>query len=327
MDVAKLPKIELHLHLEGAAPPGLINSMAKEKNLNISEIFNAKGNYKFKNFSEFLVVYEKATSVLQTPQDFYDLTMGVLKQCADNNVVYVETFLSPQFCGSNDIGAWKEFLAAIRSASADSENQFGIVSRGIVTIIRHLGPEVAKASAKCAEATADDWLVGLGMAGDETVGKQKDFMESFEMARGAGLKLTSHAGEWCGSDAVADAVIDLGVQRIGHGAQAIKDPKVIELLMDREIVLEMCPGSNVFLSVYPNLGAHPIKKLKDMGVKVTVSTDDPPFFNTSMNQEYGNLAKVFDWTKEDFIELNKVALDAAFCDTKTKNMIFQKLQS
>lgn len=325
MNINNMPKLELHLHLEGAAPPRLINSLAMRKGIDLTRIFSKEGNYSFQDFKHFLEVYEAATTVLETPQDFYTLTMSVLKECAANNVVYVETFLSPQFCGGNDPVAWKDFLSAIRTASEDAEVQFGIISRGIVTAIRHLGSEVAKATANCAVEVADDWIVGFGMAGDESIGQQKDYLYSFDMARAAGLKLTSHAGEWCGSSSVADAVNDLRVHRVGHGVQAINDQYVVDLLIEKEIPLEICPGSNVFLGVYPHLGSHPIQKLREMGVKTTVSTDDPPFFRTSMNKEYRDLEKTFNWTKKDFIELNQIALEAAFCDSETKEKIAMKL--
>lgn len=326
MTLDELPKVELHLHLEGAVSPLFVRDLALKKNIDLSKIFSQDGNYNFRNFNHFLSVYEAASSVLQSPEDFYNLTMNVLKECAANNVVYVETFLSPQFCGGNKLTSWKDYLAAIQSASMESQRKYNIISRGIVTVIRHLGPDVAMETAKCAVATASEWLVGFGMAGDETVGQQNDYRYSFDMARDAGLKLTSHAGEWCGSGSVADAVNHLKVQRVGHGVQAIEDPAVVKLLVDQEIVLETCPGSNVFLGVYPDLASHPIQKLRELGVKVTISTDDPPFFRTSMNKEYKDLVEVFDWTQSDFIELNKVALEAAFCDDETKTELLTKLK-
>ena len=325
MSTDQLAKVELHLHLEGAAPPDLIRSLAKKNHINLSKIFSADGSYKFLNFNNFLRVYEEATSVLKTPEDFYSLTMGVLNECFKNNIVYVETFVSPQFCGGNDLVAWKDYLQAIQAASADADRKYGIVSRGIVTAIRHLGPAKAIDAANCAVATAGDWVVGFGMAGDEKFGQQKDYLYSFDLARESGLKLTSHAGEWSGASSVADAVNDLKVQRVGHGVRAIEDHDVLKLLKEKDIVLEVCPGSNVFLGVFPNLESHPIQKLSEMGVKTTVSTDDPPFFRTSMNKEYRDLEKTFKWTKKDFRELNKIALEAAFCDSDTKAKIAMKL--
>ncbi len=321
IEIQKIPKVELHLHLEGAASPSFIKRMASKKNVDLSKIFNSQELYRFSNFKEFLSVYETATQVLQTPDDFYELTISVLEECVKNNVVYLETFISPEFCGGNDLIAWGDFFAAIKQASNDCENKFGIISRGIVTCIRHLGPEVAKKTALCASTVNDDWLVGFGMAGDETFGRPKDYAYSFEMAKEAGLKLTCHAGEWGGPDSVRATINELDVQRIGHGVQSVDDEGLVKKLVDQGIVLETCPGSNVFLGVYPNLLSHPIQKLRDLGVKITVSTDDPPFFKTTMNSEYESLANTFGWTPDDFLDLNRVALEAAFCDKMTKDKI------
>ena len=326
MSINNLPKIELHLHLEGAASPSLIKNLASRKNLDLSGIFGSDGSYKFKNFTDFLSVYETVTSVLTTPDDFYNLTTSVLQECAKNNVIYLETFLSTDFCGGNDLGAWREFLSAIREASRQCEESLGIISRGIVTCIRHQGPEAARDTAKCAVATSGDWIVGFGMAGNESIGKPKDFAYSFELAREAGLKLTSHAGEWEGPASIKATIDDLDVQRIGHGVQAILDEQLVKLLAEKKIVLEVCPGSNVFLGLYPNLSSHPIKRLIDKGVNVTVSTDDPAFFRTSMNDEYHALETTFGWRTKNFLDLNLVALDAAFCDERTKKKIFDKLK-
>ena len=175
--------------------------------------------------------------------------------------------------------------------------------------------------------TSGDWVVGFGMAGDESVGNPKDYVESFKMAGEAGLHLTSHAGEWGGAISVKDTINEIEVKRIGHGVQAIADPSVLKLIAEREIVLETCPGSNVFLGVYPNLLSHPIKKLHDQGIKVTISTDDPPFFCTTMNKEYESLAATFGWTEIDFLGFNRVALEAAFCNAATKGRILTRLNS
>ena len=150
VELEKVPKLELHLHLEGAAPPHLIKKLAAKRNVDVSKIFNSDGLYQFTDFKDFLSVYEIATTVLQKPEDFYSLTMSVLEECAKNNVIYLETFVSPEFCGGNDLIAWKEFLAAICEAADRCESNFGIISRGIATCIRHLGPNIALDTAKCA---------------------------------------------------------------------------------------------------------------------------------------------------------------------------------
>jgi adenosine deaminase len=321
------PKIELHLHLEGAAPPAFIRGLAKEKRLDIAGIFDERGHYKYKDFWDFLKVYEAATSALKTPEDYARLTLAVLQESAASGVVYSETFLSPDFCGGRDTGAWREYLHAIREASDQAERDFGITLRGIVTCIRHFGPEKARETARCAADTAGDWIVGFGIAGDEAVLSPADFRWSFDCAREAGLRLTAHAGEWGGPQSVRDAINDLGVERIGHGVRAIEDLALVDELAERGIVLEVCPGSNVALGLYPDVRRHPIGQLYDRGVKVTVSTDDPPFFHTTMAQEFDRLHEAFDWDDGVFATLNRTALDAAFCDTDTGARIAKLLET
>lgn len=324
--IARLPKTELHLHFEGAAPPDFIRGLASEKKVDLSEIFNPDGSYAYRDFVHFLSVYEAATSVLKTPQDFARLTTALLEECAANDVVYAETFVSPEFCGGGDVGAWREYLHAIQEAADAAERDMGVTLRGVVTCIRHFGAEKAKATAQCAAETAGDWIVGFGMGGDENQGHQRDFKWSYDCAREAGLKLTTHAGEWRGPQEVRDAVDDLGVSRIGHGVRVIQDLATVDYLIERDVTLEVCPGSNVFLGVYPSLDQHPIEKLRERGVKVTVSTDDPPFFHTTMRQEYANLAKTFGWDEEIFSQINQTAMDAAFCDDATRDAIRKKLE-
>jgi len=310
--IRDLPKIELHLHIEGAAPPSFIRGLAKEKSVDLSGIFAGDGSYAYRDFRDFLKVYEAATSVLTTPEDYARLTRAVLAESAASGVVYTEAFLSPDFCGGRDVGAWREYLAAIREAADEAERADGIVLRGIVTCIRHFGPEKAKETALCAAETAGDWVVGFGIAGDEAKGRPKDFAWAFDAAREAGLRLTAHAGEWAGPESVRAALDDLGVKRIGHGVRAIEDPALVERLAEDGVVLEVCPGSNIALGLYPDWRAHPIDRLREAGVSVTVSTDDPPFFHTTMAHEYDRLADTFGWDEAAFVDLARASASAAF---------------
>lgn len=317
-----LPKIELHLHLEGGAPPAFIRGLAQEKRMDISGIFTDDGGYAYRDFNHFLEIYEAATSVLTGPEEFARLTTAVLEECAAHGVVYTEVFLSPDFCGGADQAAWRDYLAAMQEAA---EAVPEITMRGIITCVRHFGPDQAKKAAKCAADTAGDFIVGFGMGGAEDAHTPADFAWSFDCAREAGLQITTHAGEWGGAKSVRDSIEALNPARIGHGVQSIDDPALCDLLAEREITLEVCPGSNVFLGVYPRLQDHPIERLRERGVKVTVSTDDPPFFRTNMTREYENLAKTFGYDEDVFEELNLTALDAAFCDDTTKEMIRKRL--
>jgi adenosine deaminase len=322
-----LPKIELHLHLEGAAPPAFIRDLAKRKHVDIGGIFNADGSYRFTDFWDFIKVYEAATTTLQSPEDYYRLTLAVLEQSAASGVVYCETFLSPDFCGGRDVGAWREYLAAIREAADEAQRDMGITLRGIITCIRHFGPDKARQTARCAAETAGDWIVGFGIAGDEKIAKPSDFRYAFDMAREAGLRITAHAGEWGGPESVRAALDDLNPERIGHGVRAIEDLALVDQLAERGIVLEVCPGSNIALGIYPDWRAHPIAELDRRGVKVTISTDDPPFFHTTMAREYDRLAAAFDWDKGQFMRIARTSLDAAFCDVDTKARIAKLLEA
>jgi len=326
MSVTDLAKVELHLHLEGGAPPAFIRGLAAEKKMDISNVFNADGGYAYRDFWHFLEVYEAATSVLKTPEDYHWLTLAVLEESAAAGVIYTEAFISPDFCGGRDVIAWKEYLAAIREAADFAEKRDGIVLRGIVTPIRHFGPEKARETALCAAETAGDWLVGFGIGGDEKAGELRDFAYSFDMAREAGLGITAHAGEWRGPESVRDALDALRPSRIGHGVRAIEDDALVDRLVEDGVVLEVCPGSNVFLGVYKTWDKHPINRLRERGVTVTISTDDPPFFHTNMGREYDRLAETFGWEADDFRQINIAAANAAYCDEKTRAAIIAKLE-
>ncbi|MCF3972064.1 adenosine deaminase [Paracoccus salsus] len=314
-----MKKTELHLHLEGAAPPGFIRGLAAEKRIALPPIFDRLGNYDYSGFADFLRVYEAATGVLRTPRDYARLLAEVLERSAGEGVIYTELFVSPEFCGGGDLSAWRDYLAAMTEV-ADRLRTQGIDSRAIVTCIRHFGPDRAKASAICAAETAGDWITGFGMGGAETFGRAIDYEWSFHCAREAGLGLTCHAGEWAGPDSIRQALA-LGCTRIGHGVRAIEDPALVRDLAERQIVLEVCPGSNIALGLYPDWTAHPIARLADAGVRVTVSTDDPPFFHTSMRHEYNRLADAFGWGDEDFAQMNRWAIEAAFCDPATRDWL------
>lgn len=321
MSWKSLPKVELHLHFEGAAPPAFIRGMAAEKAVDIAGIFDERGRYRTGSFEHFLRVYEAACTVLRTPDDYRRLCLAVLEESAANGVVYSEAFLSPDFCGGGDVGAWRDYLAAIEDGAREAEARFGITLRGIVTCIRHFRPEQARRAALCAAETRGAFLTGFGMAGAELRGRPGDFAWSFDCAREAGLHLTCHAGEWGGPDMVADTLRDLRPARIGHGIRAIEDPALVDRLAEAGTVLEVCPGSNLRLGAVPSWEAHPIERLRAREVKVTVSTDDPPFFGTTMTREWERLEETFGWGPQDLAELNRVALGAAFCDEATRTRI------
>ncbi|WP_179380309.1 adenosine deaminase [Jannaschia marina] len=317
------PKLELHLHLEGAAPPAFIRQLAAEKGIVLDGVFDAAGSYVYNDFEGFLKVYEAATQVLRSPEDFARLTTAVLEQSRAQGVIYTEAFLSPDFCGGRDLSAWRDYLAAIFEAAAAVD---GIEMRGIVTCIRHFGPEAARETARCAAETAGDVVTGFGMGGNEGLYRAADFAPAFAAAGEAGLGLTSHAGEFGGPESVRETLDHLKVTRVGHGVRASEDPALLRRIVDEGIHLEVCPGSNVVLGVYPKIDAHPVDMLRREGVPLSISTDDPPFFHTTLPQEYDTLAATFGWGTDDFRAVNRMAAEAAFCDEATRAALLARLE-
>lgn len=325
-ELSQLPKLELHLHLEGAAPPDFIRELAAEKGVRLDGIFDERGAYDYPDFLGFLRVYEQATQVLTGPEEFHRLMRCVLQESARHGVIYTEMFLSPDFCGGGDLGAWRDYLAAMDEAAAAEEAQSGILTRFIVTPVRHFGPQQARVTARLAQETAGGRLTGFGMGGDENAYRPQDFAYAFDMAREAGLGITQHAGEMAGPDSVRDSLDHLRPARIGHGVRALEDPTLVERLASEEIVLEINPGSNVALGVCRDWASHPIGPLRAAGVPVTVSTDDPPFFHTDMTREYLMLAQELGWGSADFAAINRVAAQAAFCDDDTRATLMRRLE-
>ena len=320
MNFGEIAKTELHLHLEGAAPPEFIRRLAAEKRVNMDGVFDENGAYDWATFVEFLATYERACEVLKSPEDFGRLVSAVLEAQAAQGVIYTEHFLAPDFCGGGDLVAWKEYLAAMTEAAEASPVEVRFIS----TCVRHMGPEQAKITAHVSAETAGGLLTGFGMGGDESQFVAADFAYAFDMAREAGLGLTSHAGEVEGPNSVAETLDALKVSRIGHGVRSVEDADLVARLKEEGVVLEVCPGSNIALGVFPDLKAHSITALREAGVAITVSTDDPPYFHTDMTSEYRNLSETLGWTQADFDAINQTAMRAAFCDDATRSRLLAR---
>ena len=321
-----IAKTEIHLHLEGAAPPAFIRQLAAEKKIDLSGVFDDEGNYEWSDFVHFLKTYERACEVLKSPEDFKRLVEAVLAESAANGVIYTEIFLAPDFCGGGDLVAWKEYLAAMTEGAEAAKASSGIEARFIATCVRHMGADQAKITSKVSAETAGGLLTGWGMGGDEAFGHAGDFVYAFAQAAEAGLGITSHAGEVCGAESIRETLDNLPVSRIGHGVRSIDDASLVERLVAEDIVLEVNPGSNISLSLFSDLNAHPISALRDAGVKITVSTDDPPYFHTDMTKEYSELNRVLGWGVADFNKLNQTAMEAAFCDEITRAAMLKKFE-
>lgn len=322
---AHLPKVELHCHFEGTISPELMQKIAQRNKMDIPQLtVNADGQYVWKNFIEFLEAYDKASSVIKTQQDYRDIAYSYLTAAAREGAIYVEMFTSPDH--ASEIGmSYTAMNEGIAQGIDDAERECGVVGRMIATCVRHLGPERAVKVAKTVAANPHPYVIGFGMGGDESQHTPLDFGPAFDLAFTAGLPCTSHAGEVLGAGGVEDTLDALPVVRIGHGVRAIEDAGLIERIVEEGIVLEVCPGSNLALGVYENPAQHPLKRLLDAGCKVTLGSDDPPFFQTSIGKEYQLAQTEFELSEDQLMGITQTAIDAAFVDDETKARLREKL--
>ena len=320
---ARCKKVELHIHLEGAASPEFVREICYSSGMHIPDIFDKTGNYIWQNFDQFLTVYEIVTNIFLDEKNFEALVRHVLDKQVKENVIYTEIFLGPHLWSDKPDDRWECFLDIASKVADEYEKKYGIYTYFIIVCIRHLGPEKALEASRFAAKFQDKHVVGFGMAGDETKFNTLDFISSFDFAKASGLGITTHAGEICGAKSV-DEAIKLGVTRVGHGVRSCESEETIKNLSKENILLEVCPGSNVALGLYPSLDDHPINYLLNKDIPISISTDDPPFFSTSLSKEYQDLHNAFGWGFEIFSQINKKSLDFAFCETKLKEKLIQQ---
>jgi adenosine deaminase len=216
-------------------------------------------------------------------------------------------------------------LAGVVRAIDDARAQFGIEARIVITCVRHFGEAACINVAKQATQSIHPYVVGFGMGGDEINYPNKMIKRAFEIAAEAGLKCTTHAGEFRGAEEVRDAIRYLPVSRIGHGVRAIEDPDVVAEVIDKGITLECCLQSNISLGVFPDFPSHSFKRLMDAGVKVTLNTDDPPFFGAAMEKEFALAKKYFNLSDQDLLRVTKTAIQNSFADEVTKTRLLKKI--
>ncbi len=319
-----IPKAELHCHIEGAAEPDLVRRLAARHGIGLDGLFDADGGYRWHDFQSFLAAYARVSSVFRTGEDFRDLALDHFTRIAAEGAIYGEIFVAPDIAGDNGL-SFEAYVEGLGEGIEAAERATGIVGRMIVVGIRHLGPERVRATAAMAARTPHPLVTGFGLAGDETACRASDFADAFRIAGEAGLGLTAHAGELAGPESIAAALDHLGVTRIGHGVRAIEDPALVRRLADERIVLELCPSSNVALGLYPSLAAHPFRRLKEAGIRVTINSDDPPYFRTSLGKEYDALAAAQGLDAADLAGATRTAIEAAFVDEGTRARLLARI--
>ena len=319
-----VPKAELHVHLEGTAPPELVARIAQRNGLPLpEELLGDDGRFHYTDFLHFLRTYDLAASMIRTGEDYRDITYEYLCACARGGAIYVELTASPDHAalvGLSDEEHWDGIARGIDDARRDT----GIEGRILVSAVRNFGVEQALRVARHAAEHPHPYIVGFSMAGDEAGFPAGDFAEVFQIVADAGLGCTIHAGEWAGPPSVR-AALELPVSRISHGVRAIEDPALVDELAARGIVLECCPTSNVVLGVYPSYEEHPLPALRDAGVKVTLGSDDPPYFGATIDGEYEVCADRMGFGDDVLREITRTAIAAAFCDEDLRGVLSGRL--
>jgi adenosine deaminase len=319
----RLKKAELHCHIEGAAPPALALAQAEKYGVDPAT-FMHDGTYAWTDFAEFIKAYDRVAALFRTEEDYALLTETYLRELATVDTIYSEIIVSSDHGDRIGLGA-DTYLAGITAGIEAAKEATGIEARIIVTGERHFGPESVIAAAEYAARSNNRLVTGFNMAGEERMGRVADYARAFDIAREAGLGLTIHAGEVCGAFSVTDALDLVKPARIGHGVRAIEDPELIRRLVDLGTVLEVCPGSNIALKVFPDFASHPLRKLHEAGVRVCINSDDPPFFDTSLAREYEWASSEFGFTDAEINGMTRTAIEAAFVDEETRARLLARL--
>jgi adenosine deaminase len=310
--IAGLPKAELHMHLEGSLEPEQMFAIARRNKIaipfrNAQEVRKA---YHFSNLQDFLDIYYASANVLRTEEDFYDLTLAYLKRAAADAVRHAEVFFDPQTHTARGV-AFATVADGIFKALIEGERQFGITSKLILCFLRHLGEEDAFATLKQGDAYLDR-IAGVGLDSSELGHPPSKFVNVFDAARSHGLKLVAHAGEEGPSDYVWEALDLLHVDRIDHGNRSLDDPKLVARLASEKMTLTVCPLSNLKLCVVKNMSDHPLKRMLEAGLRVTVNSDDPAYFGGGVNVNFSAVAEALALGKEELVTLAKNSFLGSF---------------
>ena len=317
----KLPKVELHMHLEGSLEPELMFELARRNKIELpfESVDQIRQAYEFSNLQDFLDIYYQGARVLLVEQDFYDLVWAYLEKCHQQNVVHVEPFFDPQTHTDRGI-SFETVIRGISRALADGENKLGISSRLIICFLRHLSEEDAFETLAQAEPYIDQ-IVGVGLDSSEKGHPPEKFSRVFARARDLGLLSVAHAGEEGPVEYVWTAINDLKVSRIDHGVRSIDDPGLMNYLVETRLPLTVCPLSNTKLRVFEDMSQHNILQMLEMGVCVTVNSDDPAYFGGYMTENFEALVPALGMSKAEARQLVLNSIEASFADESRKQEI------
>ncbi|MBI1215752.1 MAG: adenosine deaminase [Alphaproteobacteria bacterium] len=327
-----IPKVDLHVHLEGTITPAMAKKIAERNGVTpAATLMSAQGDsFRWESdgtgagsLKGFIEAYDDATKVMKKAQDYTDITYDYLKRSADEGCIYAEIGISADHGVMVGL-TYTEMLDAITKGYERAHEECGIEMRMISTCVRHYGPEAALKVGKITHDNPHPLVTAFGMAGDENAHSIADFVPAYEAS---GLKnRTAHAGEASGPETVRQARDLLHIRRFGHMVRAIEDEKLMEELVALKAVPEVCVSSNLFLKVFPYYAAHPLRKFFDAGLKVTLGSDDPTFFDTSIGREYQVAHQHFGFTERELLKLSQNAVEEAFVDEDTRARLIERLE-
>ena len=325
--IKKLPKAELHLHIEGSLEPELMFAIAQRNKVPIrfKSIEEVKSAYQFHNLQSFLDIYYEGAQVLLHEQDFYDLTMAYLQKCHEDRVVHTEIFFDPQTYTDRGV-KFETVIKGIHRALVDGEKNLGISSQLIMCFLRHLSEESAFETLK-QSLPFKKQIIAVGLDSSEVGHPPEKFARVFEAARKEGFLTVAHAGEEGPPSYIWEAINLLKVSRIDHGVRSIEDEELLNKIISDKMALTVCPLSNLKLCVFKKLEDHNLKKLLKLGVKVTINSDDPAYFGGYMNQNFLETAEALDLSLDELKTLAINSFEASFLPDAKKMHWIQEIKA
>lgn len=325
--IRRLPKAELHLHLEGTVTPDTLVELSQRRDGAPLSLDEARAIYRYKDFTGFLMAFKAVTERLRTAEDYELVAYRMLERLAAQGVVHAEVYIAVGVVYYWGRTEFEPLFAGLERARQRAEQNFGISAYWIFDAVRHFGPEAAaRVFRKAAEMRVNNpSIIGIGIGGDERKTGADVFREHYAEARAAGLRLTVHAGESVGPESIW-AAINIGAERIGHGLTAIEDPELMSVLAERQIPVEICITSNLRTGCCRQLNEHPVRSYFDAGLMVTLNSDDPAMFSSNLEDEYALAESEFEFTNEHLRELAANSIEASFLPAERKVVILQQIE-
>lgn len=325
--IHRMPKAELHVHIEGSLEPELMFEIAARNGvrLRFASVEEVRRAYEFADLQSFLDIYYESAAVLRHERDFFDLTAAYLRRAARENVRHAEIFFDPQTHTARGV-AFDTVIGGVHAALCDVGRETGISTRLILCFLRHLSAAAAMETLGQALPFRDR-IVAVGLDSAERGHPPSKFTEVFDRARAEGFRTVAHAGEEGPPDNIRQALSLLGVSRIDHGVRAEEDPALLDELVDRRIPLTVCPLSNVKLRVFPSLREHNLRRLLERGLLVTVNSDDPAFFGGYVEQNFLAAQQALDLSREQVHRLARNSFEASFLEPADKQRLIAELDA